>query len=449
MNGGSLRLRLIAVGAVSVVAALALAVAGLTQLFASHVQRRAVEDLTVQLDHILASLDRDATGSLVVAAVPGDPRFTRPLGGLYWQVDTGNGQLRSRSLWDYALDLPADEAGVGALHVHTLTGPTGAPVLVAEREVTLPARLGGASARVAVAMERRQIDQAVTEFRADLLPYSALLAVFLILATAAQVYYGLKPLNAVERQVARVRSGDLTRVGADFPAEVRPLAAEVDALLEQRENDITQARQRAGDLAHGLKTPLQALLGEAQRLRDGGMTQPAEAIEQTADAMRRHVERELSRARIATRAATARSDLADVMGRVLTVVRRASGPSGPEWDFRVPPGMIVAAQAEDLSEIAGALLENAARFARRRVIVDAAQQASSVILTIRDDGPGISTDQIHRLTQRGMRADETGPGSGLGLAIATEIAEALGGGLDLVPADPGLEVRVTLPRTTV
>ncbi len=448
MKGRSLRLRLLLAGAAAVIAALTLATFGLTALFAYHVERRAVDQLSVQLDQILSGIERDATGALVAGAALADARFSIPLGGLYWQIEAEGQQLRSRSLWDFALSLPADHLSDGAVHVHDLPGPRGAQVLAMERKVILPVRLGSTEIRAAVAMEAGDLARNVAEFRADLVPLLALLGGFLILAGAVQVSVGLRPLKAVGRRVARVRSGRAARVGEDFPTEILPLAAEVDALLTQREAEIAHARQRAGDLAHGLKTPLQALLGEAGRLRAAGQGAAADAIEQIADTMHANVNRELALVRVSTRGRVGVSDLAEVVDRLVAVVGRVGTHSQLQWEVDIATGLRVAADAEDLSEIIGALLENAARYTSTGVRITGRIQGQTATLSIMDDGPGIPPDRIEALMQRGMRADQSGPGTGLGLAIAREVTMALGGELHLEPRNPGLRVRVILPLAT-
>ncbi len=443
--GPSLRLRLLFVTAGSVMVALALAFVGLSALFASHVERRAIDELSVQFDQILAGVERNDLGEIVIGKAPADARFIKPFGGLYWQVEAEGAQLRSRSLWDFAMDLPPDDLKDGAIHVHSLPGPAGKPLLTIERSVSLPARLGGTNMRAAVAMESAQLDASVAEFRKDLLPYTGLLAGFLILASALQVVFGLRPLNAIGQRVARVRAGEISRVGEDFPKEIQPLATEVDALLGQREQDIEQARHRAGDLAHGLKTPLQALMGEANRLREAGDPDRALTIEQIAQTMQRHVDRELTRVRIATRGAVAHSNLATEAARVMAVIQRAGRRDDLDWTMSMAEDITIAVAAEDLSEILGALMENAARHAQSFVETVARVEGTEAIVEIRDDGPGIPAEKVAFLMQRGKRLDEGGTGSGLGLAIAGEMAEAVGGSLSLHAADPGLVARVRLP----
>ncbi|GAA0292088.1 sensor histidine kinase [Rhodovulum strictum] len=444
MNRLSLRLRLTLAGAGAVTLAIALASLGLAALFAAHVERRAVAELSVQLDQVLAGIERDAAGALDLATAPADPRFQHPYGGLYWQLDAAGERLRSRSLWDYDLPLPPDLLHDGAAHVHRLPGPEGGELLAVERSVTLPARLGAVTLRAAVAMDRAELAEARTAFLRDLAPYSAVLALALMAAGWAQIAVGLRPLHAIRDRVTAVRTGRAARLGEEFPAEVRPLAAEVDALLAAREAELARARTRAGDLAHGLKTPLQALMGEAGRLRAGGRTEAADAIEEIAGAMRAHVERELARSRVAMQGRAARADVGQVVAGLIRVIGRTRAGAALDWRQEVPEGLIAAADPDDLAEALGALIENAAHFADARVTVAARRAGARVEIAIRDDGPGIAPDRIDALMARGARADTSG--SGLGLAIARDIAEALDGSLTLHPADPGLEARLSVPR---
>ena len=134
-------------------------------------------------------------------------------------------------------------------------------MIVVERSVRLPSRLGGWTLRAAVALDAADVAAATRAFAVDLLPYLALIAALLIAAAYAQVAVGLRPLAAVLGQLASIRTGRVRRFGRAFPDEVQPLAAEVDALLDARDAQLEKARARAADLAHGLRTPLQVLMG--------------------------------------------------------------------------------------------------------------------------------------------------------------------------------------------
>ncbi|MEQ8899592.1 MAG: HAMP domain-containing sensor histidine kinase [Roseovarius sp.] len=440
----SLRLRLAIAGAVATALALGLAGVGLVALFGTHVERRALAELSVHLDQVIAGLERRGD-ALVLVTPPADPRFARPYGGLYWQIEAGATDLRARSLWDYELPLPEDTPQDGAPHVHEVPGPQGGAVLVLERRVSLPDSLGGGAARAAVAMEAADLVQARRDFARDMTPYLALLALVLVAAGWAQLVVGLRPLRRLGARLSDLRRGDSARIGTDWPGEVQPLAAGMDALLAEREADIERARARAGDLAHGLKTPLQALMGETARLRDAGQGAAADAIESVADTMQRHVTRELARTRSAARARHARADVGQVVERVISVLRRTPEGGRIEWQVSGAHGLMAVIDESDLAEALGALAENAARHAVARVTVLVSKSDDGgVHLELADDGPGIPEARLADLMRRGTRLDESGPGEGLGLAIARDIVEGAGGRLRLENGAGGLRVTVVL-----
>jgi signal transduction histidine kinase len=439
----SLRLRLALAGAIAILLALGVAALGLSQLFGAHVERRATAEMSVQLDQVIAGLERAPDGQLELARPPADPRFAVPYGGLYWQIEEAGGLRRSRSLWDAALDLPADTLGDGAVHVHRLDGPNGADLLVLERSIMLPARLGSGTVRAAVAMDTTELLAARRAFMADLAPYLVLLAFTLSAAGWVQLSVGLRPLRNLGARIAALREGRTDRMGGDWPVELRPVATEIDDLLAARDAETERARARAADLAHGLKTPLQALMGEAGRLRRSGATQQADGIEQTARAMRRTVDRELARARSAARVADACADPAQIAEGLIAVLRRTPDGTRLDWQLDIPPGLSVALDDSDLAEAMGALAENAARHARSKVALSARAAKDGLHLTITDDGAGIPQAQRDVLMRRHARADESG--TGLGLAIASEIARAAGGTLTLDDAAPGLAATLVLP----
>lgn len=437
---GSLRLRFLIAGAAALAVTLPLAALGLALLFDRHVERIAVAGLSAELDQLAAGLGQGPEG-LFVARPPPDPRYLQPLSGSYWQVETGGRTLRSRSLWDQALVLPPRAPADPNLRELHLTGPRGEPLLAATRELLL----GDRRAEATAAMDRGDLTAARAAFLGDLAPFLALLAVALLAAGWAQVTIGLRPLARIGERVAVLRSGGSARLGEDFPAEVRPLAAEIDALIAAREADVERARARAGDLAHALKTPLQALIGEAARLRAAGAAPAAQGIEDIAGAIDRHVQRELARARVAGAARVAVADPAAAIAGVLSVLKRTPAGRRVAWDVDADAALRVRMDPADLIEALGALAENAARHAATRVTLTAARRGALAAIGVRDDGPGAAPEALERMRARFVRLDACFPGQGLGLAIATEIAEAAGGSLELADAGPGLEATLLLP----
>lgn len=449
MKQGSLRLRLIAAGGASIILALAIAGIALFLLFERHVERRMVIELEAHLRQLVGGLERSADGSLQVARPPAEPRFQEPLSGLYWQIviEPDGPVLNSRSLWDARLNLATDPLPIGEVHQHVVSGPGGAPLLIIEREVKLPPSLGQGDIRAAVAVNRSEIRAASLAFASDLVPSLIILGLFLILAAWLQVTVGLQPLDAVRRRLAAIGSGEEARLGEAFPDEVRPLAKEVDDLLEAQDKAIAQARARAGDLAHGLKTPLTVLTADAEELKARGETEMASEIAMLADTMRRHVDRELARARVGHRTHAGKPrPLQLIIDQVVEVMRRT--PHGQElrWNVDVASGLRHAIDPQDLAEMLGNLVENAALWAKERVQVSGTYSKDAVTLSVEDDGPGIPEGEIDTVLARGGRLDETKPGTGLGLAIVGDLAEAYGGSFSLqISSLGGLKAEIQLP----
>ena len=296
MSFGSLHVRLISGGAAFILAAVIVSAAGLAILFERHVVRWIEEQLNVHLNQLVAGVDFDPSGGLAVARPPTDPRFDRQLSGLYWQaiVEPAGPVLRSRSLWDYEIPLTPDRDDSAVHYRHQVNGPGGQTLYLAERRVTLPERLGGKTIRAAVALDDAQIQSAVWSFATALTPFLLVLGAALALAAWVQVMIVLRPLARVRQRLEAIGRGSERRLGRGFPDEIQPLATEIDLLLDARDKQIETARARAADLAHGLKTPLQVLIGHAEYLRARGEAGIAAEVEELSKAMQRQVERHLA-----------------------------------------------------------------------------------------------------------------------------------------------------------
>jgi len=448
MRRRSLRLRLLFAAAVSIAVALIVAGFGWVQLFERHVERRLGVELETHLQQLAAGIQFDAQNQAHLKQAPADPRFSQPYSGLYWQVEDENGiVMRSRSLWDAVLALPADPLELGVLHEHEIDGPNDTRLLVRERRLLYTAPGGKRTLRLAVALDRRELDRLTTDFASDLAPSLAILAGVLILAAWLQVMVGLRPLEAVRRSLNEVRSARGRRLAGDYPDEVMPLVGEVNELLEAQEQAIARARAHAADLAHGLKTPLTVLAADAQRLRDKGEGEIAAELEDLADIMRRYVDRELARVRIGVRKGTVQSgaDVRTVAEPIVRTLQRTPRGGTLHWTVDITNTPKAAVDPEDMAELLGNLLDNACKWARGAIWLHTT--ADSVVrIVIEDDGPGVPAQNLAALGQRGLRLDRRVQGTGQGLAIVSEIVEAYGGELIIGRSERGgLRVEARLP----
>jgi signal transduction histidine kinase len=259
---------------------------------------------------------------------------------------------------------------------------------------------------------------------------------------------GLAPFGRLRRQLSAVREGSGRRIEGAYPIEVQPLVNDLNSLLEHRERIVQRALAKAGDLAHGLKTPLAVLAQEADRAEAAGQPETAAIISQQVERMRRQVDYHLAHARAAGSGDVpgARCPvLPSVEGLVRTLLRIYAG-RGLNIHVDVPPGHFLRGQREDLDEMLGNLLDNACKWAKSAISIRSVQEDGAVLLTVDDDGPGLAPAMREAVIQRGVRADETAPGSGLGLAIVRDLAELYQGSISL-EASPsgGLRARLRLP----
>lgn len=446
---GSLRFRLLAGAAVSTIVALAVAGIALSGLFQDHVRRRFEAELSNHLEQLAALLDVGGDGTPALRQALSDPRFQRPLSGLYWQVGAPEApDLRSRSLWDAVLPLPPDEMADGDIHRHAVLGPSGRPLLALERSITFPDR--AAPYRIAVAADEGEVQDAAAAFNRVLWLSLGVLAAVLVMAAVLQVDIGLKPLSRLRNELAAVRAGRKKRFGAVVPSEVRPLVEDLNALLDHSEAVIGRARLQAGNLAHALKTNLAVLANEAGSLDPANARDRGTAMARQVEVMRRHIDHHMARARAAAARGvpgigTPVSECAAALGRVLETL---NADKGLRIAITVPPDHVFAGEREDLDEMLGNLMENACKWARGHIDVSSRDAPNGMLaLVVDDDGPGLPAGRREAVLAPGVRLDESMPGTGLGLAVVRDIARLYGGDIRLTGAPlGGLRAELVLPR---
>ena len=282
--------------------------------------------------------------------------------------------------------------------------------------------------------------------------HATLALVLVVLFTAGGFLYvssGLSPLAQLRRRLGDVHAGRERRVSGRYPSEVQPLVEDLNGLLAHRDETVRRALAKAGDLAHGLKTPLALLAHDAQRVRAAGQPELAESLEAQVHAMRRQIEYHLAHARAAASGATPGAqcrviDSAEALARTL---QRLHASRGIAIEASADAALTVRVQREDLDEMFGNLLDNACKWARSRVELTARAVEGSVEIDVDDDGPGVPSEMRDIVLRRGVRADEAAAGSGLGLAIVRDLAEVYGGSIALESAAAGgLRARLRLPR---
>jgi signal transduction histidine kinase len=390
----------------------------------------------------------------VVGPALTDSRALRVYSGRYWEIAEPAGPagglhalVRSRSLWDFELKPPPQGPSAlvqGKTRYYDTVGPVGERLRAVSRTVALPG--WPRPITFLAAEDRSPLDRDARRFAETTAIALVLLGAGLVAGVILQVRVGLQPLFRLRRQVADVRKGRAEGLSTDYPTELAPLAAELNALLVHNQEVVERQRTHVGNLAHALKTPLSVMLSEAE-----GHDDPlAQIVGRQARIMQNQVDHHLRRARAAARAQGPgeRTPVAPVLDELARTLERIFSERSVVIDWEADETLAFRGERQDLLEIAGNILENACKWCRREVRVAAAPDGPDRLrLTVEDDGPGLPLERRAEVFKRGARLDESAPGSGLGLSIVDELAKAYGGSVALDAASlGGLKVEVILPR---
>ncbi len=459
MRLDSLAFRLFAASAVWTMIVLPLAGLLIYELYKADFQ----SNFDVQLKKLVTSIAVDSILTEADRLVPPENRY-EPLfevthSGWYWQIaplDAAGGPvLRSPSLATAELASPFrlgyPEDPETNMRWRNDVGPDGKPVRIVELVHALGAHADAPRYSVLVAGPLEWFEAAVANFRLRLTTALALAGLGLVAMTLIQVRFGLRPLRQLEQALTDIRSGQAERLEGVVPFEIEPLRDELNALIGSNQAIIERARTQVGNLAHALKTPLAVILNEAD-----GQKNPAGAkIVEQAGIMRDQINHYLDRARMAARAGVIGrvTPVRPVVEPLVRVLERIHQDKGIKIEVNCPDIYRFQGERQDLEEMLGNLVDNAAKWARStvRLTVGMAPQDQRtgprrLEVLVEDDGPGLSDEQLSRIGKRGMRLDETKPGSGLGLSIVIDLAQSYRGSFALERSDMGgLKARLELP----
>lgn len=385
------------------------------QLVEGYVRSRLEHDV----DRLYARLRTMPDGSLdgVAGAI-----YELPLSGHYYRIDRGEQVLRSRSLWDEDLEMPALPAG--AAQVDRQPGPAGQLLLRYAK-----AYAGAEPLRIAVAEDIGALETEIRRFgQRALIVFIVVLGLSLALLRR-MLSRGLAPLGDAVDACRRLERGETLPIDRPAPSEVQPMVDAVNRLVRLHGQRLARIRHAVGNLSHALKTPLTVLGQQAERLDAQGQPEAAQAIREQIEQMRASLERELRRARLAGGGPPgAGFNPAEHLAALIGALTRLHPDKPLEIRPTRPlPADALALDREDLMELFGNLLDNACKWARARIELTVWIEQGALHYRIEDDGPGVSEDWLPRLGQAGVRRDETRPGHGLGLAIVGDILAQYGG----------------------
>ncbi|CFX14384.1 conserved exported protein of unknown function [Candidatus Filomicrobium marinum] len=445
----SLKNRLIGAAVLWIVVGMLSAGFALSAIFREHVTQQFYDELYVHLDELQRLVNVGKGGQAKVERQLSDPRYDVDSSGFYWEVQRNDHVLaRSESLKGGILKTPVDDAADAGVHTHEIDGPTGSLIVAERSKWTAP---DGPPVRYIIGTDRRHLETVLASFNNMLILALGLLGLTMALAAAVLITFAMRPFAGMREALMRVRSGQEKRLSGQFPPEVQPLADDLNTLLASSSDLIQRARTQAGNLAHGLKTPLAILTDEAHKIAEQGLEQSSKTIFEQCSRMQTQINFQITRARaVAMRAVPGTvASVAKAASEVTSALSRLYRDRMLNIDNDIADPAKVACDPQDLNEMLANLVDNACKHAKEKVRISVAPGSPSDLLQIivEDDGPGLPPEAYDIVFDIGQRWDSQKPGGGLGLAIVRDLARLYGGDISLHPSKlGGLAAILELPR---
>jgi two-component system sensor histidine kinase PhoQ len=293
-----------------------------------------------------------------------------------------------------------------------------------------------------VAAVRAPFEAAISDFRRSLYVGLGAVTLLFVLAQFLAVRWALRPLRAMAFEVRELEEGRRHRLGDGYPPELEVLVENLDRFVAHEEARRRRYRKALEDLAHSLKTPLAVLRNGMDQVPDASRPLLSEQL----DRMQSTVARQLSRAAVSGPVVVGRGEpLRPMVQRLLRALQTAYRERSVDVAVDISDAVRVRGDERDLMEMLGNVLENAFKYTRSAIRIQAQRDGRLTIL-IDDDGPGLPAALRAEVLNRGTRADEVQPGQGIGLAVVAELVELYQGRLALEDSElGGLRVRIELP----
>ena len=319
LNWKSLQARLLLGAALWVTAGVAVSGWAVSSLFRGHVTEQFTHEINDHLTELQSLFVSGPPGAGALLRPVSDPRFAVPGSGYYWEIWRGGAPiLKSPSLEGRDIVLGTGAANQERAHVDQSREQL-VFALASEPGADKTAKI-----RFVVGADDSELTRITAQFDRSLLGSLLVFALGLIAAAAAQVWFGLRPLDRLRLSLARVRSRQADHLPQDFPSEVQPLVSDLNEVILANRDMIQRARAQAGNLAHALRTPLAVLSAEAQSLTEQGQGPAAAAMLAECRAMSRQIDYQVARARAAASRAGIGAQVAPA-----AVVGQIFGRGGP------------------------------------------------------------------------------------------------------------------------
>lgn len=389
------------------------------------------------IDNLLADITFDKSGQPRFISVP-DSTYTRQLySGYYYLVESNNHTLRSRSLWDH--DLVVQAPVIGESMAQKMAGPLQQDLLVLSKTFSKQ----GHDIAITVAEDLSLVNESIATFEKLYLGVSIVMLLVLLVSQYVLINHSLKSLTSTRINLERLAKGEAEKLPDDVPSEIKPLVDEINSLLSLLGRHLVKVRTLVGNLAHALKTPLSQLSRLSDEPEIARHDRLRQELNRQVTEIHAALERELNRARLAGDGKSGqRFRPATELPPLIHTVKKIHNLKDIMFTLHCPDDVVLPADREDMLELFGNLLDNAAKWCDKSINV----QINNNGIVIEDDGPGCPLKDMDALIQRGLRLDEKHQGHGLGLAIVGDIVDHYRGKMhfDNSPDTGGLRVSIRL-----
>ena len=406
--------------------------------------------LDVQVYGLIA-LGDDSTGELVLPTERMDSQLLVANSGVFGAVYSDDGRAVWQSLSLIGRDFPIDYLAVaGDQRFEQVDVPGFPPLEALVKGLTWEFPDGrSVDYTFAIALSLEPYNQRQTAYRSILIGWFLGITVTMLVVLSGLLTFVLLPLRRLERQVREVEAGERVKLTGRYPSEIVGLADNLNTLIDTERRRLARYRNTLDDLAHSLKTPLAAMRTLLAEQRAKAAEPAQEALNRELERMDQRVSYQLRRARAtgATGLGTEPVAVAPIVEDLKQTLDKVYRDKRVRCAVEVAPSAVFRGDPGDLTEILGNLLDNGYKYCKARVRVTAHSTPERLVITVGDDGRGMTTEDAATLFQRGKRADESVPGQGIGLAVVRETVELYRGTLDVGRSElGGAELRVELAR---
>jgi two-component system sensor histidine kinase PhoQ len=447
----SLRARVVLWVSVALVVLFAVAMAGLDVAFRRSTDEARRDLLEVLVLGLIALAEPDASGELTLPTDAIDPQLEVANSGVYGALYTDDGRAVWQSLSLIGRDFPSDSLAVAGERRFEYLDVPGFPRLEALMMGITWEFADGRTAdyTFAIALSLDPYDARQAAFRGNLIGWFVGITLTMLVVVSGLLTFVLLPVRRLERQVREVEAGERVKLTGRYPSELIGLADNLNTLIDTERRRLTRYRNTLDDLAHSLKTPLAAMRTLLAEQRDSEAGSTTEALNRELERMDQRVSYQLRHARAtgATGFGTEPVVVAPILEDLRQTLDKVYRDKAVACTVDVTPGAVFRGDPGDLTEILGNLMDNGYKYCKSRVRVTAASNRERLVITVGDDGRGITAEEAAALFQRGKRFDESVPGQGIGLAVVRETVDLYRGTLDVGRSElGGAELRVELAR---